>query len=75
MVTDWCIKVNTMLSTAAGEVVPNAQINVNVFMRIDVRAACHECPAEFWVRFLSPENVERRTTPESIDNHQDTQRF
>ena len=54
MVTDWCIKVNTMLSTAAGEVVPNAQINVNVFMRIDVRAACHECPAEFLGSILEP---------------------
>ena len=66
---------DTMLSTAAGEVVPltsdgddwylKVLINSeNVFIRIDVWAACHECP-QSWVRCLSPESVERRTTPES----------
>ena len=40
-------------------------INIeNVFIRIDVCAACHECPPT-WVRCLSPESAERRTTPES----------
>ena len=64
-----------MLSTAAGEVVPLTSDgddwylkvlvnNENVFIRIDVWAACHECPSS-WVRCLSPENVERRTTPAS----------
>ena len=64
-----------MLSTAAGEVVPLTSDgdgwplkvlinNDNVFIRIDVWAACHECPPS-WVRCLSPENVERRTTPAS----------
>ena len=38
--------------------------NENVYIRIDVWAACHECPPS-WVRCLSPESVERRTTPES----------
>ena len=38
--------------------------NENVFTRIGVWAACHECPSS-WVRCLSPESVERRTTPES----------
>ena len=38
--------------------------NENVYIRIDVRAAFHECPPR-WVRCLSPESVERRTTPES----------
>ena len=38
--------------------------NENVFIRIDVCTACHECPP-CWVRCLSPENVERRTTPAS----------
>ena len=66
---------DTMLSTAAGEVVPLTSDgddwylkvlinNENVFIRIDVWAACHECPPS-WVRCLSPENVERRTTPAS----------
>ena len=66
---------DTMLSTAAGEVVPLTSDgddwylkvlinNENVFIRIDVWAACHECPPS-WVRCLSPENVEKRTTPES----------
>ena len=66
---------DTMLSTAAREVVPLTSDgddwylkvlinNENVFIRIDVWAACHECPPS-WVRRLSPENVERRTTPES----------
>ena len=36
----------------------------NVFIRIDVWAACHECLPS-WVRCLSPESVERRTTPAS----------
>ena len=65
----------TMLSTAAGEVVPLTSDgddwylkvlinNENVFIRIDVWAACHECPPS-WVRCLSQESVERRTTPES----------
>ena len=64
-----------MLSTAAEEVVPLTSDgddwylkvlinNENVFIRIDVWAACHECPPS-WVRCLSPENAERRTTPES----------
>ena len=59
-----------MLSTAAGEVVPLTSdgddwyVKVNVYIRIDVWAACHECPPS-WVRCLSPESVERRTTPES----------
>ena len=59
---------DTMLCTAAGDgddwylkVLIN---NENVFIRIDVWAACHECPPS-WVRCLSPENVERRTTPAS----------
>ena len=38
--------------------------NENVFIRIDVWGACHECPPS-WVRCLSLENVERRTTPTS----------
>ena len=38
--------------------------NENVFIRIDVCTACHECPP-CWVRCLSRENVERRTTPAS----------
>ena len=64
-----------MLSTAAGEIVPLTSDgddwylkvlinNENVYIRIDVRAACHEFPPS-WVRCLSPESVERRTTPES----------
>ena len=64
-----------MLSKAAGEVVPWTSDgddwylkvlinNENVFIRIDVWAACHECPP-CCVRCLSPENVERRTTPAS----------
>ena len=66
---------DTMLSTTAGEVLPLTNDgddwylkvlidNENVFIRIDVWAACHECPP-FWVRCLSPENVERGTTPAS----------
>ena len=66
---------DTMLSTAAGEVVPLTsdgddwylKVLINhesVFFRIDVWAACHECPPS-WVRCLSQESVERRTTPES----------
>ena len=52
-----------MLSTAAGEVVPwtsgrlvpeGADHNENVFIRIDVWAACHECLPS-WVRNLSPQ--------------------
>ena len=38
--------------------------NENVFIRMDVWPACHECPPS-WVRCLSPESVERRATPES----------
>ena len=38
--------------------------NENVYRRIDVLAACHECPPS-WVRCLNLESVERRTTPES----------
>ena len=64
-----------MLSTAAGEVVPLTSDgdecyvkvlinNENVFIRIDAWAACHECPSS-WVRCLSPEGTERRTTPAS----------
>ena len=64
-----------MLSTAAGEVVPLISDgddwflkvlinNENVFTRIDVWAACHECPPSLF-RCLSPESVERRTTPAS----------
>ena len=64
-----------MLSTAAGEIVPLTSDgddwylkvlinNENVFVRIDVWAACHECPAS-WVPCLSPEIVERITTPAS----------
>ena len=66
---------DTMLSTAAGEVVLLTSDgdgwylkvlinNENVFRRIDVWAACHECLPS-WVRCLSPQNVERRTTPAS----------
>ena len=33
--------------------------NENVFIRIDVWAACRECPTG-WVRCLGLENVERR---------------
>ena len=77
--------VDTMLSTAAGEVVPLTSDvddwylkvlinNENVFTRIDVFAACHECPRS-WVRCLSPENVERRNHANVNDNHQDTLRF
>ena len=62
-----------MLSTAAGKIVPLTRDrddwylkvlinNENVHIRIDVRAACHECPPR-WVRCLSPES-----------HHQDTQR-
>ena len=65
---------DTMLSTAAGKVVPftsdgddwylKVLINIeNVYIRIDVWAACHECSPS-WVRCLSLESVERRTTPE-----------
>ena len=64
-----------MLSTAAGEVVPLTSDgddwylkvlikDENVFTRIGVWAACHECPPS-WVRCLSPESAERRTTPAS----------
>ena len=65
-----------MLSTAAGEILPLTRVtdtswhlkvlinNENVYIRIDVWAACHECPPS-WVRCLSPESVERRTTPQS----------
>ena len=64
-----------MLITAKGEIAPLTSVeddwylkvlinNENVSIRIDVWAACHECPPS-WVRCLSPENVERRTTPES----------
>ena len=63
-----------MLSTAAGEIVelisdgddwyPKVLINnENVYIRIDVWAACDGCPPS-WVRCLSPLSVERRTTPE-----------
>ena len=38
--------------------------NENVHKRIDVWAACHECPPS-WVRCLSRESVARRNTPES----------
>ena len=66
---------DAMLFTAEGETAPLTSDgddrylkvlinNENVFIRIDVWAACHECPPN-WVRCLSPENVERRTTPES----------
>ena len=64
-----------MLSTAAGETVPLTSDgddwylkvlinNEHVYIRIDVWAACHECPPSR-VRCLSPETVERRTTLES----------
>ena len=66
---------DTMLSTAAGEIVPLTSggedwylkvliNNENVYIRTDVWTACHECPPS-WVRCLSPESMERRTTPES----------
>ena len=66
---------DTMLRTAAGEVVPLTSDgddwylkvlinNLNKFLHFDVWAAGHECPPS-WVRCLSPENVERRTTPAS----------
>ena len=66
---------DAMLITAKGEAAPLMNAgndwylkvlinNENVFIRIDVWAACHECPPS-WVRCLSPENVERRTTPAS----------
>ena len=64
-----------MLSTAAGEIVPLTSDgddwylkvlinNENVYIRIDVWAAFHECPPS-WVRCLSLESVEKRTTPDS----------
>ena len=64
-----------MLSTAAGEVVPLTsdgddwylKVLINneyVYIRIDVWVACHECPPS-WVRCLSLESVERRTSPGS----------
>ena len=70
-----CRGEDTMQSTAAGEIVPFIsdgddwyfQVLINnehVFIRIDVWAARHECPPS-WVRCLSPESVEWRTTPES----------
>ena len=60
-----------MLSTAAG---CKVQINnENVFIRIDVWAACHECPPS-WVRCLSPESVKENHARVN-NNHQDTQRF
>ena len=60
---------DTMLSTAAGEVVPlmndgyNWYLKVlinnsNEFIRIDVWTPCHVCPPS-WVRNLSPEMKER----------------
>ena len=66
---------DTMLSTAAGETVPLTSDgddwylkvlinNENVYIRMDVWAACHECPPS-WVRCFNPESVERRTTLES----------
>ena len=73
---------DTMLTTAAGEVVPLTSDgddwylkvlinNENVFIRTDVRAACHECPPG-WVRCLSPESVNHARVN---SNHQDTQSF
>ena len=58
-----------MLSTAAGEVVPLTSDGDDGYLKVlinneNVWAACHECPPS-WVRCLSPESVERRTTPES----------
>ena len=71
-----CRGEDTMLRTAAGEVAPLTSDgddwylkvlinNENVFVRIDVWAACHECPPS-WIRCLSPENVERRTTLDKV---------
>ena len=58
-----------MLCMAAGETVDDWYLKVLinneiVYTRIDVWTACHECPPS-WVRCLSPESVERRTTPAS----------
>ena len=66
---------DTVLCTAAREIVPLTSEgddwylkvlinNKNVHIRMDVWAACHECPPS-WVRCLNPESVERRTAPES----------
>ena len=65
---------DTMLSTAAGEIVPLTSDgddwylkvlinNENVYIRIDVWTACDGCLPS-WVRCLSRVSVERRTTPE-----------
>ena len=62
---------DVMLSTAGGEVAPLTCVgdecylkvlinNENVLIRIDVWAACHECPPS-WLRCLSPESAETRT--------------
>ena len=65
-----------MLSTAAGgsrvgdalrrRLVPEGADQQRERVHTDRRVgrACHECPPR-WVRCLSLENVERRTTPES----------
>ena len=74
-----------MLSTAAREVVPLTSDgddwylkvlinNENVFIRIDVWAACHECPPS-WVRCLSPGESGKENHASVNNNHQDTQRF
>ena len=72
-----------MLSTAAGEVVLLTSDgddwylkvlinNENVFIRIDVWAACHECATSSTLE-LGERGKENHASVN--DNHQDTQRF
>ena len=76
---------DTMLSTATREVVPLTsdgddwylKVLINkesVFIRIDVWAACHECPPS-WVRCWSPGESGKENHASVNNNHQDTQRF
>ena len=80
-----CRGEDTMLSTAAGEVVPLTSDgddwylevlinNENVFIRIDVWAAYHECPPS-WVSMLEPGERGKENHTSVNNNHQDTQRF
>ena len=66
---------DVMLSTAGGEVAPLTYVgdecylkvlinNSTEFIRVDEWTPYHVCPPR-WVRCLSPESAERRTTPAS----------
>ena len=76
---------DTMLSMAAGEVVPLTSDgdewylkvlinNENVFIRIDVWAACRECPPS-WVRCFEPGERGEENHSRVSNDHQNTQRF